>query len=386
MDQSKLRVPRQRYQAVSKSMSLLYRPALHLIGTFCHGFKLRIHVTDEDLKKNSETCIECIALALCEVLQVHGRLPLCFHLQQDNCAREGKNQYMLGFALLLVALKIVRVSALGFCRTCHSHEDIDQCFGQIARLLMGRVIGSADEMVGIIGDAMAGGGKDGIEGGRLRGSQAEASKLDEVSSWKTFTAQTGVALKGLRRVHYFRFCCRRDLGSDVLDNVLELEELGSHRHPEDIFLVSRRWLADQEVARALMVLPSSAAESLRQGYQQPAGIAVRKVIPENMRKNLAKQVPRLRRSGEISANAADYLLSWSTGTLKRYPKPNSYPVLAYRFCPILAEVHVPGQWKPPGRKKHFDMTLEAEGLGADLSDEGSASDDGGLELPNGFDF
>ena len=193
---------------------------------------------------------------------------------------------MLGFALLLVALKIVRVSALGFCRTCHSHEDIDQCFGQIARLLMGRVIGSADEMVGIIGDAMAGGGKDGIEGGRLRGSQAEASKLDEVSSWKTFTAQTGVALKGLRRVHYFRFCCRRDLGSDVLDNVLELEELGSHRHPEDIFLVSKRWLADQEVARALMVLPSSAAESLRQGYQQHAGIAVRKVIPENMRKTL----------------------------------------------------------------------------------------------------
>ena len=72
--------------------------------------------------------------------------------------------------------------------------------------------------------------------------------------------------------------------------------------------------------------------------------------------------------------------------MKRYPKPNSYPVLAYRFCPIPAEVHVPGQWKPPGRKKHFDMTLEAEGLGADLSDEGSASDDGGLELPNGFDF
>ena len=384
MDQSKLRVPRQGYQAMSKSMSLLYRPALHLIGTFCHGFKLRIHVTDEDLKKDSETCIECIALALCEILQVHGRLPLCFHLQQDNCAREGKNPYMLGFALLLVALKIVRVSALGFCRTCHSHEDIDQCFGQIARLLMGRVIGSADEMVSIIGDAMAGGGKD---EGRLRGSQAEASKLDQVSCWKPFTAQTGVVLKGLRRVHYFSFCCRRDLGSDVLDHVLQLEELGARWpvHPDDVFLVSKRWLADQEVARAIMVLPSSLAESLRQGYQPP-GIAVRKVIPENMRKNLAKHVPRLRRSGEMSASAADYLLSWSTGTLKRRPKPELYPVFAHRFCPTPAEVHVPGAFKPPGRKTHFDMTLEAEGLGADLSDEGSDSDNGGLELPNGFDF
>lgn len=389
MDQAKLRVPRQGYQTISKAMQKLYRPALHLIGTFVHGFKLRIHVTDEDLRKNSETCIECVALALSEVLDSHGRLPLGLHLQQDNCYREGKNGFMLSFFLLLVVLGALRWTSLGFLRTCHSHEDIDQCFGQLARMLMGRAIGSADEMVATISDAIMS-GASGSEG-RIRGSTAEASKLDETSEWKHFTRQLGLKLKGLRRVHYFRFALRRDLGGDVLDNVQTLEELGAHwpRDESDVFLVTKRWLADKECARAMVVVPSSVATAIRQGHELPHGISPRKTIGEQMRKNLVKHIPPLKRSGELSAEASNYLLSWVSGTLRRVPKPDSYSVLSvlgYRYDERLrGEARIPGSWQVPRRLKHFDLTLEREDLGEDSSD-GSASDDAGdLDLPVGFE-
>ena len=33
---------------------------------------------------------------------------------------------------------------MGYLRTAHSHEDVDQAFGQLARLLIGKAIPSAD--------------------------------------------------------------------------------------------------------------------------------------------------------------------------------------------------------------------------------------------------
>lgn len=379
MDQSKLRVPRCGYNAVSKGMTKLYRPALHLIGTFAHGHKLRLSVTDEDLKKNSETSVECLALALSQVIESHGKLPLTFHLQQDNCFREGKNKYMVGWCLMLVILGAVRFSSLGFLRTSHSHEDIDQAFGQVARLLMGKVISSADELVAILNDAVT-------SESRIRGSSAEASKLDEVANWKDFTQQLGLSFKGLRRVHYFRFLRRKDLGSDVLDNVLELEEYGRRwvPHEDDIFLTTKRWLADKQVVRALVVVPASLAAEIRKGYQDPQGVTIRKTIVHKMRQNLEKLVPSLRSTGELTRQGSDYLLNWCKGKLYRYPRPQSYPILSYRFTADFDQPHVPGQWARPNRVKHFDLALEAEDLGHEQSSDSSGTDDACLDLPEGF--
>ena len=89
---------------------------------------------------------------------------------------------------------------------------------------MGKRCGSAAEMVALIAEATmdSSSGHDGKS--RLRASVVESFKVDEVSAWKNFVSQTGLRFKGLRRVHYFRFCMRQDLGADVLDNVAELEE------------------------------------------------------------------------------------------------------------------------------------------------------------------
>lgn len=221
MDQSKLRLPRRGFLQSSKSWQNIFRPACHLVGTFIHGYKLSLHLSDEDLKKNSETSIELVARALSEVVDSFGNVPIQIHLQQDNCYREGKNKFMLQFFLLLSILGAAKYLTLGFLRTGHSHEDIDQCFGQISRALQGKSISSPAEMITLLANLSGSG-----DGKRIRNSASSAAKLDECCCWKEFCKQVGVSFKGVRRVHFFRFSARKDLGSDVLDHALELEELG----------------------------------------------------------------------------------------------------------------------------------------------------------------
>ena len=385
MDQAKLRVPRLGYNRPSKAYQKLFRPALHLVATFVHGFKLLINISDEDLKKDSVTSIELFCRSLCELVDTFGRFSLSIHLQQDNTYREGKNTYMVTFLLLLQILGIARFTSLGFLRVAHSHEDVDQCFGQISRLLMGKRCGSPNEMVATLQDAIDTRPDSNETTGRIRGSIAQVSKLDETSCWKPFVRQLGVKFKGLRHVHYIRFCRKRDLGPDVLDHVLQLEER-SHRfpqHPDDIFLVTKKWLADKEVARAIMVVAADDAAAIRAGFHSPAGVAARKVIGEKIRKNLQKHIPRVQKTGEISAESAAYLRQWSSCSLPRIPKPNTYSVLGYRWDPQLQETHVEGSWETPHRLRHFDLTLDGEG-GGESSDD-SDSSGGEIDLPNGFD-
>ena len=384
MDQAKLRVPRWGYKRISKAMEKVFRPALHLVGTYTHGYKLQLSLADEDQKKNSETSIELVCTALCSVLQSVGTVPLMVHLQQDTTYREGKNTFMLTFMMLLQVLCCVRITTLGFLRTAHSHDDIDQCFGQISRLLMGKTCSSADGMISILQDCiMSNAPNENSASGRIRGSVAEASKLDEVSLWKDFVGQVGIKFKGLRHIHYFRFCHRRDLGPEVLDNVLNLEEFGRgfEPNPTDTFLVTKRWLADHTVLRAICVVPESMAKDIRTGFTLPRGTAPRRSISEKVRKNLQVQVPKCHRKGELSDEAAQYLLQWSSGTLARVPKPTSYPILNHRFNPDLrSEIHQNGRWERPRRLRHYDLTPEG-----DCASDDSSESEGVLDLPVGFE-
>ena len=387
MDQSKLRLPRLGYKRMSKAFDKIFRPACHLVGTWIHGFRLNLNLSTEDLKKDSVTSIELCARALSEVIDNFGSIPLSIHLQQDNTYREGKNKYMMAFFLLLQILGVCRFASLGFCRVGHSHEDIDQCFGQIARLLMGKSVTSPDGMIAVLTEAMETGTDPGNTG-RIRGSQARAYKLDETCCWKPFVGQTGVIFRGLRRVHYFRFCARKDLGTDVLDNVLQLEELSGNRfepHQDDTFLITKRWLADTEVQRALCVVPAVTAAQIRAGYQPPSGVAPRRVIREPIRKNIEKTVPPCRKSGELTDEGAEYLLQWCRGTLPRVPRPAQYSVLSFRHSEDMRQIqHHPGSWQTPRRLKHFDVRLDRDAETGDVSDDSSDSN-AELDLPGGFE-
>ena len=97
MDQAKFRVPRLLNDRKSKRLEALFRPALHVVGSWLHGHILNLAITDEDLKKDSETQAEVILRTLGDAWEAAGfELPLGIHLQQDNCYREGKNTYIIG--------------------------------------------------------------------------------------------------------------------------------------------------------------------------------------------------------------------------------------------------------------------------------------------------
>lgn len=383
MDQAKLRIPKWGYAKLSKAATKLYRPATHLLASWLHGFRLFLYLSDEDLKKNSETQLETLSLSLQDLFGHCSSMALSLHLQQDNCAREGKNRFVMCFMLLIQILGVCRFTSLGYLRTAHSHDDVDQVFGQITRLLMGKRCQSASEMIALLEDCIQQGHQS-EKSGRLRGSVAVANKLDQVSCWKKFVNQVGVSFKGLRHVHYMRFCARKDLGADVLDNVHHLEEYGPRwtPHDEDVFLVTKRWLSDSEIQRAMVVVPASVAKQIRQGYQPPGGLASKRAIGEQVQKVLQKRVPICQRTGEVTTEGAHYLLGWCQGTLPQKPKPDVYNFLSYRWSPDMRrESHEPGKWQPPRRVKHFDISLRGDNnLGSD-----SSSDDEPIALPIGFE-
>ena len=383
MDQSKLRIPKWGYVRLPKTLEQLYRPALHLAATWAHGGRLFLSISDENVKKNSESQIEQLARALSDLLSFTGTLPLHLHVQSDNCFREAKNQYVATFMLFCVAFKIFRSASQGYLRKSHSHEDVDQVFGQISRLLQGKAVSTANEMVGLLNKVTKRAGTSKTETSQLLRSTCFAYKLDEVANWKNFTTQASISIKGMRHVHYLRFCERKDMGSDILDNVTEIEEYkGGGRydiHAEDIFLITKRWLADIEISRAMCVMPASLATELRTGHSLPNGQADRRRISDGVKKNIVRYATKCHRAGTLGPDATSYLLQWVQGTLGKHPRPEEYPILQYRYNPELRETFIEGRWRVPARRRIFDVSLTRNE--EEFEDDESSSDNGDVVLP-----
>ena len=64
-----------------------------------------------------------------------GLLPPILYIQMDNCARENKNQYVLGVLGYLLHLKIFEHVYISFLPVGHTHEDVDQMFSCFSRYL-----------------------------------------------------------------------------------------------------------------------------------------------------------------------------------------------------------------------------------------------------------
>ena len=122
MDQSKFRCPKVKGRP-SKALEALYRPTLHCSGFWIHDHQLRFSICNEDVRKDSTTQLELLFLALSSLREHHSKLPLVLHLQQDNCFREGKNQFVAAAMILLVILRVFKATACGFLRTGHSAFD-----------------------------------------------------------------------------------------------------------------------------------------------------------------------------------------------------------------------------------------------------------------------
>ena len=119
MDQAKFKIPRVRCRS-SKLYTKLFRPRLHIAAVWGHGAEISFSIADEDLKKDSSTQCEIIARCIDSILAQHQTLPQGLALQQDNCVREGKNQYLMSTLCLWVACGTYRWATASFLRVGHS--------------------------------------------------------------------------------------------------------------------------------------------------------------------------------------------------------------------------------------------------------------------------
>ena len=88
----------------------------------------------EEHETGANHVIEAIHRFLTEKRR-RGPLPKTFFVQADNCTRENKNKYMLGYLQSLVARGVFQEVCLSFLPVGHTHEDIDQVFSRTSQRL-----------------------------------------------------------------------------------------------------------------------------------------------------------------------------------------------------------------------------------------------------------
>ena len=98
------------------------------------GHMALLTVSDSDLNKGGSTTAEIVLYILTRL----ARMGVPIHdyevtLQLDNTSSSNKNNCMLHLAGLLTKRKAVRLMRLTFLRVGHTHEDIDQWFGELIR-------------------------------------------------------------------------------------------------------------------------------------------------------------------------------------------------------------------------------------------------------------
>ena len=80
----------------------------HITGVILHGHQTHFFVDIMQWPHDSNLVFNCIMLALLHQYKEDGVLPTILNLQLDNCGRENKNKYVLGFVALLVQRDFVK--------------------------------------------------------------------------------------------------------------------------------------------------------------------------------------------------------------------------------------------------------------------------------------
>ena len=177
MDQSKCCLPRHPcFKA--KLFDNFMRPRLHLSAAIAHGHFVAIFITEADLPKDANFSTECVACAL-NLASKSLHLPTTdVIIQCDNTSRELKNGHFLRFCAAAVSNQTVRSMGVSCLRTGHSHEDIDQLFGQIStRIAKMKSVPSSEAFL----EAMR---RVGGELDRPHDKERYIFKVDKVRDWR----------------------------------------------------------------------------------------------------------------------------------------------------------------------------------------------------------
>ncbi|CAE7294563.1 unnamed protein product, partial [Symbiodinium sp. CCMP2592] len=297
MDQSKFCLPRSPFMR-AKAFDSWARPKQHVYCCLVHGQFIAMSVSEPCLRKDSNTCVELVGSCL-QRLKDRGMQLSRTHvnIQADNTSREMKNGPVLRMLAALVSNGSCLSATASYLRTGHSHEDVDQLFGQVAKHLKRvRQCQTSEELVSHVQSFL-----DALprpyEPGRF------AFKVDNTREWKGFYLKAvPVQLTGIA-------------GPGLDENSINDKFWGSKYpdHPHDVIL--------------------RFPQGLPQGSSGTKFLAEKNPIDTTTREHIAKYAPMLRDRAFRLDKAADYLESWVAGVLVEKPLLN---------CDVTPAVHSVG--------------------------------------------
>ncbi|XP_063419269.1 uncharacterized protein LOC134702108 isoform X2 [Mytilus trossulus] len=130
MDQSKTNIPHFKGWTRPKCGAAALKT--HITGCLVHGSQLYLYTDLLQWPHDPNLTITCLVNAITSNTNV---LPPKLYVQCDNCGRENKNKYVIGFLGYLCLSGYVKEAYLSFLLKGHTHEDIDQRFSVISHRL-----------------------------------------------------------------------------------------------------------------------------------------------------------------------------------------------------------------------------------------------------------
>ena len=330
MDQAKFMWPR---SPIFKSHEFdsFQRPRLHIWGFIVHGYMCGLTISHADTHKGGSTTVEVLSWLLTELVKLRGGgdLSAChIHLQLDNTSSTNKNNTLLLWMALIVTCGIVGTCTANFLRTGHTHEDIDQVFGELAKwvwkhLHSAYTLEEFEESLKEFLKCLR----------RPHDAIRIVKRFDQVRHWKCYLDMvkkrvTGIGGQGAPHV----FSCQRvaDLPSGHA-----LRQSGCN----DVVLRCRQWMSDvYDTASKHYV---TRGDVLKLAGPLPIQLAPKAKINQDYKTMITKYAKLLELPPYNMGSASKALSEWVEGTFD--PKP----LLDVSACKLLLCARPPAAPMPP---------------------------------------
>ena len=123
------------------------------------------------------------------------------HLHADNCAGQNKNRFMMFYLMWRVLTGLHKEITISFLLVGHTKFAPDWCFGLLKQKYKRTKIGTLEDIAAVVEDSAS------VNYAQLVG-KSDGTILVPSYDWSSFFADTAIqtSLKGISKMHHFRFC------------------------------------------------------------------------------------------------------------------------------------------------------------------------------------